>query len=424
MSQNVFAATRFAASEWGAGGFDGVGFYTGGHQGNVPAGLDGTATAFGDPIQVRIGAQTLTLSAYADVPGGIVLTTADFTTFYVFIAGGFDPSHAYPLTYSFDSATACFAAGTGIATHQGEVSVEALRVGDLVATPRSGGLAGIRWIGQRRVSCRGPNDWPVRVAVDAFAPGQPNRTLLLSPDHAVFVDGGLIPVRHLLNGATVAQTPVADMEYWHVELPRHDVLLAQGLPVESFLDTGNRASFDTALPRRPAAQGQAQRIWQEHACAPLRLDAEAHVPVRRHLLARAASLGHATTDDPALRLLVDGAPLPAQRDGWHWRVELPPGARRLELQSRSAVPAQLLLDSADHRRTDHRCTDHRCLGVAVVALTLDGAVVPQAMRGRGWHRAEAGLQWTAGHAEVAIDSAPHIVEIALAPLLRYWLPQP
>jgi len=33
---------------------------------------------------------------------------------------------------------------------------------------------------------------PIRVARDAFRRGHPSRDLLLSPDHAVFVDGVLI----------------------------------------------------------------------------------------------------------------------------------------------------------------------------------------------------------------------------------------
>jgi len=33
----------------------------------------------------------------------------------------------------------------------------------------------------------------------------PARDLLLSPDHAVFIDGVLIPVRYLINGSTIVQ---------------------------------------------------------------------------------------------------------------------------------------------------------------------------------------------------------------------------
>ncbi len=33
--------------------------------------------------------------------------------------------------------------------------------------------------------------------------------------------------------------------YWHLELPHHDLILAEGLSAESYLDTGNRGAFTT-----------------------------------------------------------------------------------------------------------------------------------------------------------------------------------
>jgi hypothetical protein len=59
----------------------------------------------------------------------------------------------------------------------------------------------------------------------------------------VFVDDLLMPVRYLLNGATVVQGAVAEVTYWHVETERHEVLLAEGMPAESYLDTGNRGAL-------------------------------------------------------------------------------------------------------------------------------------------------------------------------------------
>jgi collagen type I/II/III/V/XI/XXIV/XXVII alpha len=45
------------------------------------------------------------------------------------------------------------------------------------------------------------------------------------------------------------QVAVDAVTYFHVELPRHDVLLAEGLAAESYLDTGNRSVFANADPR-------------------------------------------------------------------------------------------------------------------------------------------------------------------------------
>jgi hypothetical protein len=132
------------------------------------------------------------------------------------------------------------------ATPRGETPVEHLQPGDIVTLAR-GGSAPVLWCGQRRVRCDRhprPHDvWPVRVRAGAFAAGRPERDLLLSPDHAVFADGVLVPVRHLVNGAAIVQEPVAAITYHHVELTQHEVVLAEGLPCESYLDTGNRATF-------------------------------------------------------------------------------------------------------------------------------------------------------------------------------------
>jgi hypothetical protein len=140
---------------------------------------------------------------------------------------------------------ACFAAGTRILTARGEVPVQALRVGELVPTLRGTGT--VRWLGYRHIDCRRhprPREvWPIRVQAGAFAAGAPRRDLWLSPDHAVYVDGMLVPVRYLLNGASIAQVEVPGVQYWHVELDRHAVILAEGLAAESYLDTGNRSAF-------------------------------------------------------------------------------------------------------------------------------------------------------------------------------------
>jgi hypothetical protein len=140
----------------------------------------------------------------------------------------------------------CFARGTRVATPHGPVAVEDLRIGDHVVTI-DGQEAPVRWIGQRQVDCaRHPAPervWPVRIAAGAFAAQTPRQDLFLSPDHAVFAAGVLIPVKHLVNGTTIAQLAVDSVTYVHIELTSHQVILAEGLPAETYLDTGDRAAF-------------------------------------------------------------------------------------------------------------------------------------------------------------------------------------
>jgi hypothetical protein len=97
----------------------------------------------------------------------------------------------------------------------------------------------------------------------------PCSDLWLSPDHAVFVDDVLIPIQYLINGSNVAQEPRDEVTYYHVELARHDVLLAEGLPCESYLDTGNRSNFaneGTSLALHPDFSSL---TWEALGCAPL-----------------------------------------------------------------------------------------------------------------------------------------------------------
>ena len=187
---------------------------------------------------------------------------------------------------------ACFAAGTRIATGHGEVAVEALSIGDCVRTVPGNRCEPVIWTGHRRIDCgRHPEPSrvrPVRISAGAFGAGLPRRDLLLSPDHAVFVDGVLIPVKHLINRRTIRQVAVRAVTYFHVELRRHAVILAEGLPAESYLDTGNRSSFAHGDVTRLFADfgSHAQdvaSIREANACAPFVVQGAELDVIRRRL---------------------------------------------------------------------------------------------------------------------------------------------
>jgi hypothetical protein len=327
---------------------------------------------------------------------------------------------ASALTAYGNGTLACFTAGTSIAAEHGDTAVEALRVGDRVRLAR-GGLASIVWIGHRRVNCRRhpkPREaWPVRVCRDAFGAGKPDRELWLSPDHAVFIDGVLIPVRYLVNGRTVAFEPRDSVRYFHVELARHDILLAEGLPCESFLDTGNRADFDNGGQLTRMHPQFALRVWDAKACAPLVLNGAELQAARSYLLYQAEMLGHATTRDPDLRAIAAGQELRPEIVGRSYRFRLPADARNVRLVSRKAVPAEVREDS----------TDCRQLGVAVAKLVHGGKAIPltSPRLGPGWHDVEyAGdesvWRWTDGAAGLVL-SGGNILNVEVAITERYWL---
>ena len=170
---------------------------------------------------------------------------------------------------------ACFARGTRIATPMGEIAVEDLREGCEVTTLFAG-HAPVVWIGHRTVTEPKDGQQPVRVRADAFGEGRPHRDLLLSPEHAVLTGGVLIPVAALVDGHAITREEVSEITYYHVLLAHHDVLLAEGLACESYLENQDPLRFDNA----GAAPFGLQNLTP---CAPIRSQGVAVEQARRLL---------------------------------------------------------------------------------------------------------------------------------------------
>jgi hypothetical protein len=186
---------------------------------------------------------------------------------------------------------ACFAAGTRIHTARGMVPVEKLRPGDPVVMANSECALPVVWIGYRTVECgRHPKPaslQPVRIAAGAFARNVPRRTLYLSPDHSVFVGGVLIPIKYLINDTTIISVRRSRITYYHVELPRHAVLLADGLPSESWLPTLDRSAFANGGGPLALHPDFHSHVWEAEGCAPLVVTGALLADVRARLDRRA-----------------------------------------------------------------------------------------------------------------------------------------
>ena len=192
----------------------------------------------------------------------------------------------------------CFGRGTLIATLDGDVAVEDLREGDLVLTV-SGEAKPLVWTGSRSVNVarhpRPENVRPVCIRRSAFSPNVPSRDLVVSPDHNVFTGGVLIPAKCLVNGRNVVLHDVETIDYHHIELASHDVVYAEGLEVETYLDTGNRTSFANegvvvAHPDFASAPDQNYFAWEAAGYARLVLDGPELDAARARLTGRADDL--------------------------------------------------------------------------------------------------------------------------------------
>jgi glycosyltransferase involved in cell wall biosynthesis len=148
------------------------------------------------------------------------------------------------------SLPACFCSGTQIQTDRGEIPVEALTIGDNLITA-SGNARALKWIGRRRFAGKfayGNKDiLPVQIKQGALDFGVPRQDLFLSPAHALFLDGMLIPAGALVNRYSIVQAETVDqVSYFHLELETHDVILAEGAPAESFAAVDGRGMFHNA----------------------------------------------------------------------------------------------------------------------------------------------------------------------------------
>ncbi|MEO1281250.1 MAG: Hint domain-containing protein [Pseudomonadota bacterium] len=148
----------------------------------------------------------------------------------------------------------CFLKNTKILTSRGEVAVQDLQVGDELQTV-SGELKPIKWIGVTeqsfdRTEVVATDLRPIRIAKDAIADGVPHADLLVSPDHAMYLDGVLVPAKYLVNGVTITQEPATGwdaIDYYHVELNAHDVIIAEGAAAETYREFNNRDGFDNGV---------------------------------------------------------------------------------------------------------------------------------------------------------------------------------
>lgn len=142
----------------------------------------------------------------------------------------------------------CFTPGTQILTPNGEVVVESLKAGDLVLTADGRALP-VRWLGRQTISTIFGDKLrvlPIRIKAGALDDNVPSRDLLVSPDHAILIDGVLAQAGTLVNETSIvreANVPPV-LTYYHIELDDHSVIFAEKTPVETFVDNVDRLRFD------------------------------------------------------------------------------------------------------------------------------------------------------------------------------------
>lgn len=198
--------------------------------------INGQAVSVGSTVTLATG-QQVTLNADGTLG---ILADADLETVH-FTYTASNGSGLSDTGFVTVNTIPCFVAGTRIMTPDGEVPVECLVPGDLVMTEDDGPQP-LRWIGRRQVRAEG-DFAPILIRANTFGH---HRALMVSPLHRVLIRDSLaellfgetevlVTARDLVNDKSVRRIEGGMVEYVHILFDRHQVVISEGLPTESFL---------------------------------------------------------------------------------------------------------------------------------------------------------------------------------------------
>jgi hypothetical protein len=394
------------------------------------AAMAGTIYGFDSSEKIRLKDVAYDANGSVNLVGGNVLDVTENGTTYALqlnpsqnFSGDFFHLAADPHggTDISENTTPCYCRGTRIRTQRGEKRVEKLKIGDKVMT-RSGVARPIKWIGRRSFAgrfIRGRTDiLPVCIKAGAIGGNAPRRDLWISPHHAMYFDrtyferayfdrnhfaaagrgegsafdGVLIEAKDLINGASIVQAEhVNKVEYFHVELETHDVIIAEGALSETFVDDDCRAMFHNAHEFHalyPQAHATAT-----HYYAP-RCDEGFEVAgVRRRIALRA---GLVPSADPRRPALLGGAVeeiSPRRITGWAMNADTPDVPVCLDVYAGGRLIGQTLANLY-HKKLAGLGSGHYAFSFAVpaglkfaratieVRRSADGRPLPRLLRRR------------------------------------------
>ena len=207
---------------------------------------DGTDRSFDPGSESNLSVVFLTVSNGTDVRYFIIpndsygdMNVQSIRTGEITDAAGNDA--AIISTVDNSTKVVCFAAGTHIETSKGPVRVEDLRAGDRVLTLGHGCQA-IRMILERQIDFTTETEKlkPICFKPNSLGPGRPSRVLCVSPQHRMLLadEAGqelLVPAKSLTDRKGVrVMRGKRQVTYFHLVFDRHEIILSEGTPTESF----------------------------------------------------------------------------------------------------------------------------------------------------------------------------------------------
>ena len=183
---------------------------------------------------------------YSSSFGGGIITTDGFGVYTYYDYNGAAPTNAGGQAVSIElkDLVVCFVAGTKIRTPEGEKAIEELQIGDLIST--ANGAKALKFVCQSTRSfnellATGKN--PIRVASGTFGA---SADLLMSPSHALNLEGSLIEAGALIDHASVERVTewnAPELTYFNLELDQHELIWANGVATESYFSSYRTNGF-------------------------------------------------------------------------------------------------------------------------------------------------------------------------------------
>ena len=195
------------------------------------------------------------LNNFTNVPyvyGVIFANSLNFNTSteiggHLFVVSGTISFHGTTLVDA-SSAIVCFRKGTKIQTEYGECLIENLKVNDPITicgrihnnnrhVVHHSDISFEPLLEIKHFTVPFPTSSSLPICIQANALGEdlPKENLYLSPGHRICMTDEMIVAKNLVNGSTITQNSLQEeIEYYHLSLNKHSVIIANGLLCESF----------------------------------------------------------------------------------------------------------------------------------------------------------------------------------------------
>lgn len=372
-----------------------------------------------NPIDSNMSGSIIKVDGALSVAGETISATGDIS--YIWNT---ESSSGSQVIHNADPVP-CFLEGTKVLTSEGPVKVEDLTLSSKIAcydpNTEAYTFKAPIWIGSSKMVVN-PSEkypdfagYPVRIVKGALTTlggtgyldgGQciPSEDLRVTPEHCILVDGHLVPIRTLVNGNSIRyEMDVPEYQYFHIKLPKHEIIVAEDTHTESYLDTGHCEYFFD--------QSDRGALHLDGMCAPLGISEEFLIRVRTLTGGSVDRASYAqefripATED--IKVSTDLGEVSLTREVPHLKnlvYLIPEGSTKLHIRSETARPCDLI---------GLHLEDRRDLGVYIDSLSVFGGTWSKRF---DFNSAEVngfnGDGWSNGHIVVEIPKDSKLVVLS------------